>query len=243
MKSTFRDIIFNKKCLQGSKIFRTFKYFLAQHSTAQHSTAQHSTAQHSLKQLIFLLLLFCGLFSFAQEENNASFYVDPSTTIVGVDFISFDSIKKQDKQINQSALYVVNNTILFTAQDLVIITIESTSEHILNKEKCCSKKEITEVINNRTNTSKPDNIYELSQTPFKNSVPFDKNQITVLAISSVTTSSTSFSKIYFNLSTKVFELIFDINLSQKGNLVTTFCNYILFQIRVKYCNRPPPSIC
>ena len=107
MKSTFRDIIFNKKCLQGSKIFRTFKYFLA-----QHSTAQHSTAQHSLKQLIFLLLLFCGLFSFAQEENNASFYVDPSTTIVGVDFISFDSIKKQDKQINQSALYVVNNTIL-----------------------------------------------------------------------------------------------------------------------------------
>ena len=52
-----------------------------------------------------------------------------------------------------------------------------------------------------------------------------------------------FTKIYFNLSTKVFELIFDINLSQKGNLVTTFCNYILFQIRVKYCNRPPPSIC
>ena len=40
-----------------------------------------------------------------------------------------------------------------------------------------------------------------------------------------------------------FELIFDINLSQKENLVTTFCNYILFQIRVKYCNRPPPSIC
>ena len=241
MKSTFRDIILAKN-LQGSKFFRTFKYFLAQHSTAQHSTAQHSTAQHSLKQLIFSLLLFCSFYSFAQEESISSFYVAPSTTIVCIDYINVNSKQSEDECINQSVLYVVNNTVLYSTQDLVIITIESQSESEKHKEYC-SKKEITEVISNRTKVSKPNNIDKISQVPFKSSIPFEKNQITVVAISSVTTSSTSFSKTYFNQSTNFFELVFDIAQSPKKSLVTTFNNSILFQIEIKYCNRPPPSIC
>jgi len=235
VKSAFRDIIFNRKCLQRSKFFRTFKYFLA-----QHSTAQHSTAQHSLKQLIFSLLLFCSLFSFAQEENIASFYVDPSTTIVGINFISFDSIREKDKLINQSALYVVNNTVLYTTEDLVVISIESKPEHKSNL-----KRDITKVVNNRSRSFKSNIIDKVFQTPFKNSIPFDKKHITVVAVSSVIMSTHFFKRDIIKpfLPKNYFELIFDINLSQKENLVTTFCNYILFQIRVKYCNRPPPSIC
>ena len=70
MQSAQKHTFINAKNLQGSKFFRTFKYFLA---------------QHSLKQLIFSLLLCCGLFSFAQEENTTTFYVNPNTTIVGLD--------------------------------------------------------------------------------------------------------------------------------------------------------------
>jgi hypothetical protein len=55
MQSAQKHIFINTKNLQGSNFFRTFKYFLAQHRT--------------LKQLIFSLLLCCGLFSFAQEDN------------------------------------------------------------------------------------------------------------------------------------------------------------------------------
>jgi hypothetical protein len=50
MQSAQKHTFINAKNLQGSKFFRPFKYFLAQHSTAQHSTAQHSTAQHSTAQ-------------------------------------------------------------------------------------------------------------------------------------------------------------------------------------------------
>ena len=225
MQSTEKHFFINTKNLQGSKFFRTFKYFLA---------------QHSLKQLIFSLLLFCSLFSFAQEENNASFYVDPSTTIVGINFISFDSIREKDKLINQSALYVVNNTVLYTTEDLVVISIESKPEHKSNL-----KRDITKVVNNRSKSFKSNIIDKVFQTPFKNSIPFDKKHITVVAVSSVIMSTHFFKRDIIKpiLPKNYFELIFDINLSLKENLVTTFCNYILFQIRVKYCNRPPPSIC
>jgi hypothetical protein len=74
MQSAQKHTFINTKNLQGSNFFRTFKYFLA----------QHSTAQHSLKQLIFSLLLFCSFYSFAQEENTTSFYINPNTTTAGI---------------------------------------------------------------------------------------------------------------------------------------------------------------
>ena len=73
MQSAQKHIFINIKKLAGVDFFRTFKYFLA---------------QHSLKQLFFSLFLCCGLFSFAQEDNATTFYVNPNTTIVGLDYLS-----------------------------------------------------------------------------------------------------------------------------------------------------------
>ena len=112
MQSAQKHTFFNTINLQGSKFFRTFKYFLA---------------QHNLKQLIFSLLLCCGLFSFAQEENTTTFYVSPNTTIAGLDNLN-QNTKLEELEKEQAKLYIVENTIFFSSQNLATVTIKESDE-------------------------------------------------------------------------------------------------------------------
>lgn len=229
MQSAQKHTFINIKNLQGSKNFRTFKYFLA---------------QHSLKQLIFSILLFCSLFSFAQEENSTSFYINSNTTIVGLDYINLKQntkLVKQEKE--QTHLYIVENTIFFSSQDLVTVTIESnnpTQKLSANKKYKFSKE-------NRLKTKeqlvKVQNKTQVTQTPFPFSLPTDQKQIIVIAISTTVTPSV-FSKTIgktFAIHNS-FSLPIRKELSQKQNTICYNKKSKPFQVKTKHCNRPPPVL-
>ena len=233
MQSAQKHTFINAKNLQGSKFFRPFKYFLA----------QHSTAQHSLKQLIFSLLLCCGLFSFAQEENTTTFYVNPNTTIVGLDNLN-QSTKPTKLEKEQGKIYISENTIFFSSQDLATVTIESNNQ----TQKLFENKKYKFSKENRLKTKeqlvKVQRETQVTQTPFPFSLPTDQKQTIVTAISTTTVTTSTFAKTssktfaihnYFSLSTRKV-------LSKKQNPTCYNLNSKPFQIKLKHCNRPPPAI-
>ncbi len=241
MQSAQKHTFINAKNLQGSKFFRPFKYFLAQHSTAQHSTAQHSTAQHSLKQLIFSLLLCCVLFSFAQEENTTTFYVNPNTTIIGLDNLN-QNIKLTSLEKDQGKLYIVENTIFFSSQDLATVTIESnnqTQKLFENKKYKFSKENRLKI---KEQLVKVQSKTQVTQTPFP--LPSEQKQTIVTAISTTTVTPSTFSKTVSKAFAihNGFALFILKSLSQKQNTICYNENSKPFQIKLKHCNRPPPAI-
>lgn len=228
MQSTEKHFFINAKNLQGSIFFRTFKYFLA---------------QHSLKQLFFSLLLCCGLFSFAQEDNATTFYVNPNTTIVGLDYQSQSTtLTKIDKE--QGKIYISENTIFFSSQDLVTVTIESnnpTQKLSENKKHKVFKEYLVKV---KQQVVKAQSKTQVTQAPFPFSLPIEQKQTTVTAISITTVSPSSFSKklsktfALYNCFSLPIRKIF----SQKQNTIYYNINSKSFQIKLKHCNRPPPAI-
>ena len=214
--------------MQGSKIFRTFKYFLA---------------QHSLNQLIFSLLLFCSLFSFAQEDNATTFYVNPNTTIVGLDYQSQSTtLTKIDKE--QGKIYISENTIFFSSQDLVTVTIESnnpTQKLSENKKHKVFKEYLVKV---KQQVVKAQSKTQVTQAPFPFSLPIEQKQTIVTAISTTTVTPSTFSKTVSKAFTihNTFPLSFQKALSQKQNTIYYNINSKSFQIKLKHCNRPPPAI-
>ena len=239
MQSAQKHTFINAKNLQGSKFFRPFKYFLAQHSTAQHSTAQHSTAQHSLKQLIFSLLLCCVLFSFAQEENTTTFYVNPNTTIVGLDNLN-QSTKFAKLEKEQGKIYISANTIFFSSQNLATVTIKESDE----SQKLSANKKYKFSKENRLKTKeqlvKVQRETQVTQTPFPFSLPTDQKQTIVTAISTTTVTPSIISKAFAIHNS--FSLPIRKVLSQKQNTICYNENSKPFQIKLKHCNRPPPAI-
>ena len=238
MQSAQKHTFINAKNLQGSKFFRPFKYFLA-----QHSTAQHSTAQHSLKQLIFSLLLCCGLFSFAQEENTTTFYVSPNTTIAGLDNLN-QNTKLEELEKEQAKLYIVENTIFFSSQDLATVTIESnnqTQKLFENKKYKFSKEYLVKV---KQQVVKAQSKTQVTQAPFPFSLPTEQKQTLVTAISTTTVTTSTFAK----TSSKAFAIHDHFSLftrkalSKKQNPTCYNLNSKSFQIKLKHCNRPPPVL-
>ena len=229
MQSAQKHIFINTKNLQGSNFFRTFKYFLAQHST--------------LKQLIFSLLLCCGLFSFAQEDNITIFYVSPNTTIIGLDNLN-QNIKLTSLEKDQGKLYIVENTIFFSSQDLATVTIESNNQ----TQKLFENKKYKFSKENRLKTKeqlvKVQRETQVTQTPFPFSLPTDQKQTIVKAISTTTVTTSTFAK----TSSKTFAIHNSFSLpirkvlSQKQNTICYNENSKPFQIKLKHCNRPPPAI-
>ena len=230
MQSAQKHTFINTKNLQGSIFFRTFKYFLA---------------QHSLKQLIFSLLLFCSLFSFAQEENSTSFYINPNTTIVVLDYINLKQntkLVKQEKE--QSHLYIVENTIFFSSQNLATVTIKDSDESqklVENKKHKVFKEYLVKV---KQQVVKAQFKTQVTQAPFPFSLPSEQKQTIVTAISTTTVTPSTFSKTVskafaihngFSLSTRKV-------LSKKQNTICYNENSKPFQIKLKHCNRPPPAI-
>ena len=228
MQSAQKHTFFNAKNLQGSKIFRTFKYFLA---------------QHSLNQLIFSLLLFCSLFSFAQEDNATTFYVNPNTTIVGLDYQSQSTtLTKIDKE--QGKIYISENTIFFSSQDLVTVTIESnnpTQKLSENKKHKVFKEYLVKV---KQQVVKAQSKTQVTQAPFPFSLPIEQKQTIVTAISTTTVTPSTFSKTVSKAFTihNTFPLSFQKALTQKQNPTCYNLNSKSFQIKLKHCNRPPPAI-
>ena len=228
MQSAQKHTFINIKNLQGSKFFRIFKYFLA---------------QHSLKQLIFSLLLFCGLFSFAQEENSTTFYVNPNTTIVGLDYLS-QSTKNAIQENEQGKLYIVKNTIFFSSQDLATVTIESNNQtqtlsenkkYIVSEENFVKTKEQVVKVQSKT---------QVTQTPFPFSLPNEQKQTIVYAVSTTTVSPSSFSKKLSKIFTlyNCFSLSIRKVFSQKQETICYNKNSKPFQVKTKHCNRPPPLL-
>ena len=228
MQSAQKHTFFNTINLQGSKFFRTFKYFLA---------------QHSLKQLIFSLLLCCGLFSFAQEENTTTFYVNPNTTIVGLDNLN-QSTKPTKLEKEQGKIYISENTIFFSSQDLATITIESNNQtqelskekgNNFSKENLVKAKEQGVKVRSKT---------QVTQAPFPFSLPTDQKQTIVTAISTTTVTPSTFSKTVSKAFAihNGFALFILKSLSQKQNTICYNENSKPFQIKLKHCNRPPPAI-
>jgi hypothetical protein len=226
MQSTEKHFFINAKNLQGSKFFRTFKYFLA---------------QHSLKQLIFSLLLCCGLFSFAQEENTTTFYVNPNTAIVGLDYLSQSTtLTKIDK--DQGKLYIVENTIFFSSQDLATVTIESnnqTQKLSENKKRRFSKENL---VKTNKQVVKVQSKTQVTQTPFPFSLPTEQKQTIVTTISTTTVTPSTFSKTVSKAFAihNSFSLSIRKVLSQKQNTVCYNKYGKPFQVKIKHCNRPPP---
>ena len=229
MQSAQKHIFINTKNLQGSNFFRTFKYFLAQHST--------------LKQLIFSLLLCCGLFSFAQEENTTTFYVNPNTTIVGLDNLN-QSTKFAKLEKEQGKIYISANTIFFSSQNLATVTIKESDE----SQKLSANKKYKFSKENRLKTKeqlvKVQRETQVTQTPFPFSLPTDQKQTIVTAISTTTVTTSTFAK----TSSKTFAIHNSFSLpirkvlSQKQNTICYNENSKPFQIKLKHCNRPPPAI-
>ena len=223
MQSAQKHTFINAKNLQGSKFFRTFKYFLA---------------QHSLKQLIFSLLLCCVLFSFAQEENTTTFYVNPNTTIVGLYYFG-QSTKLIKLEKEQGKIYISENTIFFSSQDLATVTIESnnqTQKLSENKKRRFSKENLVKTNNQ---VVKAQFKTQVTQTPFPFSLPTEQKQTIVTAISTTTVTPSIISKAFaihnsFSLSIRKV-------LSQKQNTIYYNINSKSFQIKLKHCNRPPPA--
>lgn len=227
MQNAEKHTFINAKNLQGSKFFRTFKYFLA---------------QHSLKQLIFSLLLCCGLFSFAQEENTTTFYVNPNTTIVGLDNLN-QSTKPTKLEKEQGKIYISENTIFFSSQDLATITIESNNQtqelskekgNNFSKENLVKAKEQGVKVRSKT---------QVTQAPFPFSLPTEQKQTTVTAISITTVTPSTFSKTVSKAFAihNGFALFILKSLSQKQNTICYNENSKPFQIKLKHCNRPPPA--
>ena len=228
MQSTQKHTFINTKNLQGSKFFRTFKYFLA---------------QHSLNQLIFSLLLFCSLFSFAQEENSTSFYINPNTTIVGLYYFG-QSTKLIKLEKEQGKIYISENTIFFSSQDLATVTIESnnqTQKLFENKKYKFSKENRLKI---KEQLVKVQSKTQVTQTPFPFSLPTEQKQTIVTAISTTTVTPSTFSKTVSKAFAihNGFALFILKALSQKQNTICYNENSKPFQIKLKHCNRPPPAI-
>lgn len=225
MQSAQKHIFINIKKLAGVDFFRTFKYFLA---------------QHSLKQLFFSLFLCCGLFSFAQEDNATTFYVNPNTTIVGLDYLS--QTTKLEKDL--SKLYIVENTIFFSSQDLVTVTIESnnpTQKLSENKKHKVSKKNGVKTKEQFVNAQSKT---QVTQTPFPFSLPTEQKQTLVTAISILTVTPSTFSKKINKIFViqNGFSLPIRKVLSQKQNTVCYNKYGKPFQVKIIHCNRPPPVL-
>ena len=224
MQSAQKHIFINTKNLQGSNFFRTFKYFLA---------------QHSLKQLIFSLLLCCGLFSFAQEENTTTFYVNPNTTIVGLDNLN-QSTKFAKLEKEQGKIYISANTIFFSSQNLATVTIKESDE----SQKLSANKKYKFSKENRLKTKeqlvKVQRETQVTQTPFPFSLPTEQKQTIVTAISTTTVTPSIISKAFAIHNS--FSLPIRKVLSQKQNTICYNENSKPFQIKLKHCNRPPPAI-
>lgn len=227
MQSTEKHFFINTKNLQGSIFFRTFKYFLA---------------QHSLKQLIFSLLLCCGLFSFAQEENAITFYVNPCITIVGLDNLNQNTkLIKLEKE--QGKIYISENTIFFSSQDLATVTIESnnqTQKLSENKKRRFSKENLVKA---KEQGVKVRSKTQVTQAPFPFSLPTEQKQTTVTAISITTVTPSTFSKTVSKAFAihNCFALFIQKAISQKQNTIYYNINSKPFQVKIKHCNRPPPA--
>ena len=232
MQSAQKHTFINTKNLQGSKKKRTFKYFLAQHSTALIST----------NQLIFALLLFCSFFSFAQEENEVSLFINPNTTIIGLNFIS--SVHKQEPEHKEKpTLYIVENTIFNVPQDFSIVTIVSKKNFCSSVNK---KNKVLETQSLKTNVAsiQTRSKTQVTQTPLPFSLPVEQKQTTVTAIATTTVTPTTFSKTTNKLF--VFDNFFSLPirkaLSKNQNATCYNQNSKPFQIKTKHCNRPPPVL-
>lgn len=228
MQSAQKHTFINAKNLQGSNFFRTFKYFLA---------------QHSLKQLIFSLLLCCGLFSFAQEDNTTFFYVNPNTTIVGLDNLN-QNTKLTELEKEQEKIYISENTIFFSSQDLATVTIESnnpTQKLVENKKHKVFKEYLVKV---KQQVVKAQFKTQVTQTPFPFSLPTEQKQTIVTAISTTTVTPSTFSKTVSKAFAihNGFALFILKSLTQKQNIVCYNENSKPFQFKIKHCNRPPPAI-
>lgn len=228
MQSAQKHTFFNTKNLQGSKFFRTFKYFLA---------------QHSLKQLFFSLLLCCGLFSFAQEENITTFYVSPNTTIAGLDNLNQNTkLVKLEKE--QPKLYIVENTIFFSSQNLATVTIKESDE----SQKLSANKKYKFSKENRLKTNKQvvkaQSKTQVTQAPFPFLLPTEQKQTIVAVVSTTTITPSAVSKTVSKAFTihNTFPLSFQKALTQKQNTIYYNINSKSFQIKLKHCNRPPPAI-
>ena len=233
MQSAQKHTFINTKNLQGSIFFRTFKYFLA----------QHSTAQHSLKQLIFSLLLFCGLFSFAQEDNVAIFYVNPNTTIVGLDNLD-QSTKLTKLYKEQEKIYISENTIFFSSQDLATVTIKSSNQGQKLSESKKNKVSKENLVKTNKQVVQTKSKTQVIQTPFPFSLPDEQKQTIVTAISITTVTPSTFVKTIsktFAIHNR-FSLSILKSLTQKQNTICYNQNSKPFQIKTKHCNRPPPVL-
>ena len=228
MQSAEKHTFINTKNLQGSIFFRTFKYFLA---------------QHNLKQLIFSLLLCCGLFSFAQEDNATTFYVNPNTAIVGLDYLSQSTtLTKIDKE--QGKIYISANTIFFSSQNLATVTIKESDESqklSANKKYKFSKENRLKI---KEQLVKVQSKTQVTQAPFPFSLPTEQKQTLVTAISTTTVTTSTFAK----TSSKAFAIHDHFSLftrkalSKKQNPTCYNLNSKSFQIKLKHCNRPPPVL-
>ena len=227
MQSAQKHTFINTKNLQWSNFFRTFKYFLA---------------QHSLKQLIFSLLLFCGLFSFAQEENTTTFYINPNTTTVGLEHISSVQVQELEHK-EKPTLYIVENTIFNAPEDFSIVTIASKPAF------CSTANKINKVLDSQSAKTKatsvqPQSKTQVTQTPLPFSLPVEQKQTIVTAIATTTVTPTTFSKTTNKLF--VFDNFFSVlnrkALSKKQNATCYNQNSKPFQIKTKHCNRPPPVL-
>lgn len=232
MQSVQKYINISKKNLQGSKNFRTFKYFLA----------QHSTAQHSLKQLIFLFSLYCGLFSFAnQNENTTSLYVNPNTTIVGLNYLNHSSeISNQENELVK--LYIVENTIFFSTHDFTIVTLKKYDEFLKVSEKNISKVSKKHVEKTNKQVVKTQSKAQVTQTPLPFSLPIEQKQTIVSAVSITTVTPSTFSKTVSKVlaNQNYFLLAIRKLLSQKQNTTRYTKNSKPFKVKIKNFKRPPP---
>ncbi|WP_374543046.1 hypothetical protein [Flavobacterium sp.] len=229
MQSAQKHININTKNLQGSIFFRTFKYFLA---------------QHSLKQLIFSLFLCCGLFSFAQEENSATFYVNPNTTIVGLDNLN-QNTKLEELEKEQAKLYIVKNTIFFSSQDIATVTIKGCDEsQKLSENKKYKVSKDNYLVKTNKQVVKVQSKTQVTQTPFPFSLPNEQKKTLVTAISITTVTPSTFSKTISKAFTNhnCFSLSTRKVLSKKQNTTCYNLNSRPFQVKIKYCNRPPPVL-
>ena len=229
MQSAQKHTFINAKNLQGSKFFRTFKYFLA---------------QHSLKQLIFSLLLCCGLFSFAQEENTTTFYVNPNTTIVGLDNLNQNTkLAKLEKK--QAKLYIVENIIFYSSHDLAIVTIKDNDDIYTASQSKKNKVIHKYVVKTNNQVVKAQFKTQVTQAPFPFLLPTEQKQTIVAAVSTTTVTPSTFAKaisktfaIHNSFSLPIIRKV----LSQKQNTICYNENSKPFQIKLKHCNRPPPAI-
>ena len=234
MQSAQKHTFINTKNLQGSIFFRAFKYFLAQHST---------------NQLIFSLLLFCSLFSFAQEENEASLYINPNTAVFGLEHIS--SVHKQKLEPKEkTTLYIVENTIFNAPQDFAIVIISSKTEFCANvskrnkvlKTQSVKTKAASVQPQTKAASVQPQSKTQVTQAPLPFSLPVEQKQTIVTAIATTTVTPTTFSKTTNKLF--VFDNFFSLlnrkALSKKQKATCYNQNSKPFQIKTKHCNRPPP---